>query len=160
MKPDAAAVLQIMQTKAVDTSDREALGRAVVEALVRALPQASWTGIYWLEGKELCLGPYSGPATEHTRIPVGRGVCGTAVAEDADQVIDDVRTLDNYLSCSAGVRSELVVLIRARDRVVGQFDLDADTVGAFDEEDRRLVRTVADAFGGLIGPERGRAPDV
>jgi GAF domain-containing protein len=149
MQADASTVLAVMRAKAAESADREALGHAVVAALSEALPQASWTGIYWLEGRELHLGPFVGPETEHTRIPVGRGVCGTAVAEDADQVVHDVRALDNYLSCSVGVRSELVVLIRAGDRVLGQFDLDAEEVGAFSPDDHCLVRAVADAFGAL-----------
>ena len=147
---DASVVFEVMQRTAAETRDREVLGRAVVEALATALPHATWTGIYWLEGRELHLGPYVGPATEHTRIPVGTGVCGTAVAEGADQVVDDVRELENYLACSVGVRSELVVLIRHGDNILGQFDLDADSVGAFGEDDHRLVRAVADAFGGLV----------
>ena len=138
-----------MQATAADTQDRHVLGLAVVEALAKALPQATWTGIYWLEEGELRLGPFLGPATSHTRIPIGQGVCGTAVAENADQIVADVRERENYLACSVGVRSELVVLIRSGDRVVGQFDLDANEVGAFDADDHRLVRAVADAFGGL-----------
>ncbi|MDJ0523488.1 MAG: GAF domain-containing protein [Planctomycetota bacterium] len=154
MSSDAATVLRALQDAAVEApQDRDTLGRVVVEQLAHALPQASWTGIYWLEGRELQLGPFVGPATEHTRIPVGRGVCGTAVAEDADQVVEDVRELDNYLACSAGVRSELVVLIRAGDRVLGQIDLDAEEVAAFGESDHRLVRAVADAFGGLAAAD-------
>jgi len=148
---DATAVLRAMQSAAAETHDRDVLGRVVVEALARALPQATWTGIYWLEGAMLQLGPFVGPPTDHTRIPVGQGVCGTAVAEDTDQVVEDVRKRANYLACSVGVRSELVVLIRSGDRVIGQFDLDAHDVGAFGNDDHRLVRAVADAFGGLTG---------
>lgn len=155
MSTDASVVLAALQAAAANTRDRDALGRAAVDALAAALPQASWIGIYWLEGRTLHLGPFVGPATEHTQIPVGRGVCGTAVAEDADQVVDDVRARDNYLACAAGVRSELVVLIRCGDRVLGQFDLDADEVGAFRANDHDLVRVVADAFGPLA--DRGAA---
>ncbi|HLO99644.1 MAG TPA: hypothetical protein VK171_13695 [Fimbriimonas sp.] len=77
------------------------------------LPTYDWSGIYRLAGDTLVLDAYVGAHTDHTRIPVGRGVCGTAVAEDANQVIDDVRELSNYLSCSIHTRSEIVVLIRA-----------------------------------------------
>ena len=74
-----------------------------------------WVGIYLLQGKTLVLGPFLGEKTNHTRIPVGRGVCGTAVAENRDQNIPDVRALSNYLSCSLETRSELVCLIRDGD---------------------------------------------
>ena len=116
------------------------------------MPQASWVGIYWLEGSELQLGPFVGPPTEHTRIPVGTGVCGTAVATDEDVVVEDVRELDNYLACSATVRSEIVVLIRAHGEVIGQFDLDAESVGAFSDNDLCVLRAAADGFGGLLEP--------
>jgi GAF domain-containing protein len=118
------------------------------------MPQATWVGIYWLEGDELVLGPFEGPPTEHARIPVGRGVCGTAIAEDKDQVVTDVRQVENYLACSATTRSELVVLIRCMGKVVGQVDMDADTVGAFSAVDHCVVRAVADSFGGILSLTR------
>jgi L-methionine (R)-S-oxide reductase len=100
-------------------------------------------GVYLLVGDRLVLGPFVGPTTEHTRIPVGRGVCGTAVAEDRNIVVDDVRDLDNYLACSVGTRSEIVVLIRHGDEVVGQFDVDSDNVGAFGPADEALLEHLA-----------------
>lgn len=71
-----------------------------------------WVGIYTLQGSELHLGPYHGPTTDHLRIPVGRGVCGTAVAENRNQIVADVRELTNYLACNLETRSEIVVLVR------------------------------------------------
>jgi GAF domain-containing protein len=150
MTCDASQILTALQTKAAETHDRDELGRALVGAVHETLPQSSWIGIYWLRGGELVLGPYVGPDTEHARIPVGTGVCGTAVAEDEDQLVDDVRELENYLSCSASVRSELVVLIRSHGRVVGQIDLDAEAVGAFSRDDLCVLRAAADGLGGLL----------
>jgi L-methionine (R)-S-oxide reductase len=128
-------------------SDEEAL-RMVVEHLAATHPTWGWVGVYLLTGDTLVLGPYVGPTTEHTRIPVGRGVCGTAVAEDRNLVVDDVRHLDNYLACSVGTRSEIVVLIRDAGEVVGQFDVDSDAVGAFGPPDEALLERLA----GLAGP--------
>jgi L-methionine (R)-S-oxide reductase len=102
-----------------------------------------WSGIYRLEGDMLYLDAYVGAATDHTVIPVGRGVCGTAVSEDANQVIEDVRELDNYLSCSAFTRSEIVVLIRRGDDVLGQIDIDGHQVGAFVDEDEQFLGELA-----------------
>ena len=150
MSCDASSVLSTLQAKAMETQEPDVLGTTLVEALTEELPQASWVGIYWLRGQELVLGPYRGPATEHTHIPVGTGVCGTAIATGEDQRIDDVREVDNYLACAADVRSEMVVLIQSRGMVVGQIDLDANAVGAFDEDDLCVVRAIADGFGGLI----------
>jgi GAF domain-containing protein len=100
--------------------------------------------IYVLKGDTLELGPYIGAPTEHTRIKVGVGVCGTAIAEDADINVPDVRALDNYLACSVETRSELVVLIRdAKGRIVGQIDIDSHTAGAFGPAEEELVKQTA-----------------
>jgi L-methionine (R)-S-oxide reductase len=118
------------------------LRRLAMERL-DTLPNYDWSGVYRLEGDELVLDAYVGAATDHTRIPVGRGVCGTAVAEDANQVIDDVRELSNYLSCSIHTRSEIVVLIRKNDEILGQIDIDGHTVGAFDASDEAMLDRLA-----------------
>ncbi|MBV9581666.1 MAG: GAF domain-containing protein [Chloroflexi bacterium] len=106
-------------------------------------PAWHWVGVYLLVGDTLRLGPYVGAPTEHTSIAVGVGVCGTAVARDANIVVDDVRTLDNYLACSLGTRSELVVLIRDQGEVVGQFDVDSDNVAEFGAEDVQFLEQLA-----------------
>ncbi len=136
---------------------REALAAAVAQILAEQIDHFDWVGIYWLDGETLRLGPYVGEATEHTRIEVGRGVCGTAVAEDANQVIDDVRTLDNYLSCSVATRSEIVVLIRdPMRRTVGQIDVDGHAVGAFDRSDEALLEAIASLIGAAPRSEDNR----
>lgn len=129
-----------------ETSDHEALA-GVVALLHEARPAWDWVGIYLLAGGELVLGPFVGAPTEHTRIPVGQGVCGTAVATGANQVIADVTTLDNYLACSTGTRSEIVVLIRHHGEIVGQFDVDSDTPGAFGPADEALLEHLATLAG-------------
>jgi len=148
--PYAAPVLAALAECAHLLHDREILARAAVEAISKALPQANWTGIYWLHGDVLDLGPYTGAPTEHVRIPVGSGVCGTAIAENRDQVVDDVRARKNYLACSATTRSEIVVLIRAAGKVVGQIDIDSDRVAAFSAEEHSFLKMVAGALGSLL----------
>jgi GAF domain-containing protein len=112
--------------------------------LAETFPHFHWVGIYWLESDTLVLGPYVGEPTEHDRIPVGRGVCGTAVAEGKNQIVPDVRLLSNYLACSLKTRSEIVVLIRQGDRIVGQIDVDGHEPGTFDETDEALLTAVAE----------------
>jgi GAF domain-containing protein len=114
-----------------------------VRHLADAFPHYRWVGIYWLEGDTLVLGPYVGAPTEHDRIPVGRGVCGTAVALGENQIVPDVRRLENYLACSALTRSEIVVLIRKDGRILGQIDADGHEPGAFDATDEALLTAVA-----------------
>jgi GAF domain-containing protein len=106
------------------------------------LPGYNWSGIYRLEGDMLVLDEYVGAETDHTHIPVGRGVCGTAVAENANQVIADVNALDNYLACSLTTKSEIVVLIRRAGEIVGQIDIDGHEVGAFGAEDEAFLESL------------------
>ena len=127
---------------AADGSDEDALAD-VVQLLHAARPAWDWVGVYLLAGEELLLGPYVGAFTTHTRIPIGRGVCGTAVATGENQVVADVRELDNYLACSTATRSEIVVLIRHEGSVVGQFDIDSDTPAAFGPADEALLEDLA-----------------
>ena len=134
---------------ASDARDEEVL-RRVVRLVHDAHPLWEWSGIYLLVDETLVVGPFAGSdePPEHSRIEVGDGVCGTAVAEDKNQLVEDVRELDNYLACSLSTRSELVVLIREGGRIVGQFDIDSDERGAFTEEDEVLLEEIA----ALISP--------
>lgn len=118
---------------------------AAVKAL-SAVPHFNWTGIYLLEGDTLYLGPYVGEPTEHTAIPVGRGVCGRAVAEERDLNIPDVTREENYLACSIKTKSELVVLIRPGGEIFGQIDIDSHFPDAFGPVEEELVREVAVAL--------------
>lgn len=111
--------------------------------LISQLPGYNWSGVYRLEGDTLVLDEYVGAETDHTRIKVGVGVCGTAVSENANQVVEDVRSLSNYLACSLQTRSEIVVLVRRGDVILGQIDIDGHEVGAFDQSDEAFLERVA-----------------
>jgi L-methionine (R)-S-oxide reductase len=139
---DSAAVLEGVK----QCPDAGAALRLEAMQLLSQVPNYDWCGIYRLEGDTLILDQYVGEETDHTRIPVGRGVCGTAVAEDKNQVVDDVRELENYLSCSINTRSEIVVLIRRESEVLGQIDVDGHTAGAFDESDERMLDALAEVL--------------
>lgn len=141
IKPaDATRVLERVQASELN-------GKPLRKLAMMALSELDgydWSGVYRLEGDALVLDEYVGAATDHTRIPVGRGVCGTAVAENANQIVDDVRTLTNYLACSTQTRSEIVVLIRDPDGLaIGQIDVDGHRVGAFDASDERFLEKLA-----------------
>jgi GAF domain-containing protein len=106
--------------------------------------------MYMLHGDELVLEAHDGRETEHTRIAVGHGVCGTAVATGTDQNVPDVRAIDNYIACNTWTRSELVVLIRRGDLILGQIDVDSDEPDPFTPEEEAEVRKVADALAVLL----------
>ncbi len=127
-----------------DAPDDVVLG-GIIEAVHEAHPTWDWSGIYLLVDGALVIGPFAGSeeTPDHARIEIGDGVCGTAVAENSNQLITDVRELDNYLACSLHTRSELVVLIHHEEEIVGQFDIDSDTVGAFTKEDENLLEEIS-----------------
>ena len=113
---------------------------------------APYTSVYayMLAGPELVLEAFAGRETEHSRIPVGQGVCGTAAALGEDQNVPDVRAVDNYLACNLETRSELVVLIRRGSTVLGQIDVDSDVPAGFTDQHHRAVKAVADALAVLL----------
>jgi len=122
---------------------------AVLEAAVRGVheldPRFHWTGIYELfPDNVLRLGPFIGAPTEHVFIGVGKGVCGTAVAEKRNMNIPDVSRTPNYLACSSDTRSELVVLIRNGDTIHAQIDIDSHELAAFESPMVADVERVAD----------------
>lgn len=103
--------------------------------LYHTLDGLNWAGFYLLEGDTLVLGPFQGkPAC--IEIPVGRGVCGTAVAEDKTQLVRDVHQFPGHIACDSASNSEIVVPIRVDGKIVGVLDLDSPHVGCFTEEDR------------------------
>jgi GAF domain-containing protein len=137
----AAAFLKELDQALDGSADPAALA---MQMIAGGFPHYRWVGVYWLIGDALVLGPYVGAPTEHNRIAVGQGVCGTAVAQGENQIVPDVRQLENYLACSAATRSEIVVLIRRAGKVLGQIDADADETAAFDATDEALLMAVAD----------------
>lgn len=117
-----------------------------VRLLKARRPHYTWAGVYLLVGDELVLGPYLGKPTPHSRIPIGRGICGAAVSQKATITVDDVNSDPRYLACSLETRSEIVVPIMRGDVVLGEVDVDSDTPAAFGPEDRELLERVAAAL--------------
>lgn len=129
---------------------REELLKTAAEKIRAAGPPYTSVYLYMLQGDELVLEAHAGRDTEHTRIPVGKGVCGTAVATGKDQNVPDVRAAANYIACNTWTRSELVVLIRRGERILGQIDVDSDEPDPFTPEEESEVRRVADALAVLL----------
>ena len=116
---------------------------AVVGTLKDTMTDYSWVGIYLMEGDELVLGPYRGKPSPHTRIPLGRGICGAAATEKQTIIVDDVNADPRYLACSLETKSEIVVPIMDGGRVLGEIDIDSDRPAAFGDADRQLLEQVA-----------------
>jgi len=147
---DADAVVRALHGAFSRDVGRGALLQLAATRLRAAGPPYSGVYLYMVHGSDLVLEAFDGRPTEHTRIPVGRGVCGRAVAERRDVNVPDVRESDDYLACSIETRSELVVLIRRHDEILGQIDVDSDVPAAFDAAEAAAVRTVADALAVLL----------
>jgi len=127
---------------APETDAAGAMTRAV-EVLKQAIPYYSWVGIYLVDGGELVLGPFLGKPSPHTRIPLGRGICGAAATEKRTIVVDDVNADPRYLACSIETKSEIVVPIMRGTQVLGEIDIDSDRPAAFGPADRTLLEGVA-----------------
>jgi L-methionine (R)-S-oxide reductase len=136
-------------------------GAAALEEVCRFLRSEfehyGWVGVYRLDGAELELAGWSGDRpTEHTRIPLDRGLCGRAARENRSIVVDDVRNAPEYLACFLETRSEIVVPVRdGAGRVLGEIDIDGYRVGAYDASDERFLSQVAAKIAGAV---EGSAP--
>src|SRR5882724_8766522 len=143
-------IVRALRTSHIRDGSRQELLQLACERL-RGLG-APFTSVYayMLHGGELVLEAHAGRETEHTRIPVGQGVCGTAVATGQDQNVADVGAVSNYIACNAWTRSELIVLIRRGSTILGQIDIDSDVRDPFTPDEEASVRRVADALAVLL----------
>jgi len=129
-------------------SDAADVLQNVVDYLYKYFDKYSWVGIYLVEGKYLVLGPWNGEqATEHTKIPIGKGVCGSAAQSGKTEVVADVSKDGRYLVCFVSTRSEIAVPIKKEDVVVGEIDIDSDIPDAFDKKDAVFLEKIADMLG-------------
>ena len=108
------------------------------------LERINWVGFYLLRGDVLLLGPFQGkPAC--TRISVGKGVCGAAIAQNRTQLVADVHAFPGHIACDSASNSELVVLLRGKNgEPVGVLDIDSPFVGRFTSEDQRQMERAAE----------------
>ncbi|HPU63891.1 MAG TPA: GAF domain-containing protein [Mobilitalea sp.] len=107
-----------------------------------ALPDINWVGFYLLKNEELVLGPFQGkPAC--IRIPVGKGVCGTAIAQGKSQLVPDVHSFPGHIACDSASNSEIVIPIFAGNRIAGVLDIDSPVFDRFDRTDLEGLEEVA-----------------
>jgi L-methionine (R)-S-oxide reductase len=143
-KPERYAELLPQLASLVDGEPDLVANLANLTAAIRAcLPIASWVGFYVARGGELVLGPFQGNVA-CVRIALGRGVCGTAAAEKRTVVVTDVDEFPGHIACDAGSKSEIVVPIVQRDRVVAVLDVDSYELAAFDAVDAEWLGKVAE----------------
>lgn len=129
--------LLLKQLKALIDDETDWLANLANTAslLYHSLTELNWSGFYLLKGEELVLGPFVGkPAC--VRIPIGKGVCGTAVAKQKTIVVEDVHQFPGHIACDADSRSEIVVPLIKDGHVIGVLDIDSPVLKRFDSFDR------------------------
>ncbi len=118
--------------------------------LFTSLEDINWAGFYLLDGKdELVLGPFQGnPAC--IRIPLGKGVCGTAAAELTTQLVEDVHSFDGHIACDAASNSEIVIPVMRNGELFAVLDIDSPSLARFDDEDKIGLEALVKCFEGTL----------
>jgi GAF domain-containing protein len=145
-KPEQYAQL-LAQARALLAGERDRIANAAnLSALVyHALPELNWAGFYFFDGRELVVGPFQGlPAC--VRIPLGKGVCGTAASTRETQRVADVDAFPGHIACDSASRSELVVPLVLGEALIGVLDLDSPRPERFDADDQAGLEAIAAAF--------------
>jgi L-methionine (R)-S-oxide reductase len=138
-------VLKEIHAYADHEDDLVAVQANIAAVLKAHQPHYAWVGFYMFghDPQEMVLGPYQGPPTCTTRLPMGAGICGLAARERQTIVLSDVRTDPRYIACSPAVRSEIVVPLLDGELILGVLDVDSDRLDAFGPEDQVLLECVA-----------------
>ncbi|WP_322923549.1 GAF domain-containing protein [Paenibacillus campi] len=137
-----ATALSQLKGLIYDESDRIANLSNAAALLKQFLHDTNWTGFYLYDGNELVLGPFQGlPAC--IRIPLGKGVCGTAAAERRTLLVADVHEFPGHIACDAASNSEIVVPLVRGDELIGVIDIDSPLKNRFDEQDQQFLEQFA-----------------
>ena len=134
----------------IETEPHYVAALSNISALIyESLDRLNWAGFYLMDKGSLLVGPFQGrPAC--IRIEIGKGVCGTAVKEDKIQRVADVHAFPGHIACDAASRSEIVLPIRSRGRIVGVLDIDSPEPERFSQEDEKGLALLADLIGRTV----------
>ncbi len=150
---ESSAIISELSALATSATNADALMNSIVQLMHGKLTRYNWIGFYMIDPKDanmLVLGPFRGSMTPHTRIPINQGICGAAASSGQTVVVDDVNKDPRYLACSIETKSEIVVPVFARGKVVGELDIDSHFLAAFGYDDRRLCEHAAQLLGKFI----------
>lgn len=140
--------LLIPQINAVISEEADMIANmANIAAMIQEMFHFWWTGFYRVldtdRGEQLVLGPFQGPLA-CTRINKGRGVCGTAWAEEKTQIVPDVDAFPGHIACSSESRSEIVVPVMREGKVIAVLDIDSAELDSFDDTDRQNLEKIVE----------------
>ncbi|MFN7181730.1 MAG: YbgC/FadM family acyl-CoA thioesterase [Planctomycetota bacterium] len=137
-------IFEKIQDALVKKSNFKDKCQIIVEKLRNSFPHYNWVGIYMLEDKTLKLLVSSGDfETEHTLIPIDKGICGKAIKNKTTIIVPDVTKSPEYLPCSVKTKSEIVVPIGDDENIIGEIDIDGYKIDAFSEIDRAFLEDIA-----------------
>ena len=117
----------------------------IAALLFEALPDINWAGFYLFKDDQLVLGPFQGRLA-CTRIPLGKGVCGTVAQQKTTLVVPDVHAFPGHIACDAASASEIVVPILHDGNLIGVLDIDSPVKNRFDAEDQAMIEKIVSAF--------------
>ena len=137
---------QVLSQISTAVQSRENPLQPTCDILRAKFPHYTSIFIYLVRDDDLVLEAFSGRPTEHTRIKIGQGICGAAVADKSIIVVDDVSKDPRYIACSIETKSEIVVPIWANSRIVGEIDIDSDRPAAFRNSDRQFLERIAETL--------------
>lgn len=128
-----------------ENDNRDQLLSSTAELLQKEIFHYDWVGFYLLDdtGQMLILGPYTGKPTEHTHIPVGKGICGQVANSGQSMIVQDVSEQDNYIACSLDVQSEIVVPILKDGNFVAEIDIDSHAYAPFSSDDEQFLMAIS-----------------
>jgi L-methionine (R)-S-oxide reductase len=141
----SAAFKKFKEIKSQNDPTNQLLNR-VSDLLKTEISHYDWVGFYILDTQTnvLVLGPYSGKPTEHTHIPVGKGICGQVAESKQSMIVQDVTEQANYLACSIDVQSEIVVPILKNGTFVAEIDIDSHSYAPFSKEDEQFLSAISE----------------
>lgn len=124
--------------------------KKICQVLKEEIYHYDWVGFYILKNRQLELGPFAGKPTEHTRIAIGKGVCGQVAKTGRTIVVQDVKKEDNYIACSLDVQSEIVVPIFKNDKFIAEIDIDSHSPAPFTDNDVSFLEKIANLVSNSI----------
>jgi L-methionine (R)-S-oxide reductase len=138
-------ILQKVSTIIETNQQSQQVLLAICQLLKEEVDHYDWVGFYIADGDKqmLTLGPYVGKPTEHTKIAVGKGVCGQVAENKQTMVVQDVSKMDNYIACSIDVQSEIVVPVIKKGLFVAEIDIDSHAFAPFNNDDKILLEQIA-----------------
>ncbi|OAJ66060.1 GAF domain-containing protein [Gluconobacter cerinus] len=138
-------LVETVESVVASETDQIANMANIAALLFEALPDINWAGFYLFKDNQLVLGPFQGRLA-CTRIPLGKGVCGTVAQQKTTLVVPDVHAFPGHIACDAASASEIVVPILHDGNLIGVLDIDSPVKNRFDAEDQAMIEKIVSAF--------------